>query len=91
MFSILLMQNLLILILSSQISFKLKLRNDLKVETQIKCFMQLNQCLNLDFEKKIKEQMKIILSAQYFEIFQILSSGKFFTKNIMELKEFEIP
>ena len=32
--------------------------------------------------------MKIILSAQYFEIFKISS---FFYKNIMELKEFAIP
>ena len=34
-------------------------------------------------KRKIKEQMKIIL-AQYFEIFQISSSGKMFNKNIME-------
>ena len=34
--------------------------------------------------------MKIIL-AQYFEIFQILSSGKIYNKNIMKLQEFEIP
>ena len=34
--------------------------------------------------------MKIIL-AQYFEIFQISSSGKIYNKNIMELQEFEIP
>ena len=41
-------------------------------------------------KRKIKEQMKIILSLQYFEIFQISSSGKIFTKNIMELKEIGI-
>ena len=34
--------------------------------------------------------MKIIL-AQYFEIFQIASSGKIYNKNIMKLQEFEIP
>ena len=34
-------------------------------------------------KRKIKEQMKIIL-AQYFEIFQISSSGKIYKKNIME-------
>ena len=33
--------------------------------------------------------MKIIL-AQYFEIFQISSSGKIYNKN-MKLQEFEIP
>ena len=38
--------------------------------------------------RKIKEQMKIIL-AQYFEIFQISSSGKIYNKNIMKLQEFE--
>ena len=31
-------------------------------------------------KRKIKEQMKIILLVQYFEIFQISSSGKIFTK-----------
>ena len=31
-------------------------------------------------KRKIREQMKIILLAQYFEIFQISSSGKIFTK-----------
>ena len=41
-------------------------------------------------KRKIKEQMKIIL-AQYFEIFQISSSGKIYNKNIMKLQEFEIP
>ena len=40
--------------------------------------------------RKIKEQMKIIL-AQYLEIFQISSSGKIYNKNIMKLQEFEIP
>ena len=41
--------------------------------------------------RKIKEQMKIIL-AQYFEIFQISSSGKiFYDKNIMEKQEFKVP
>ena len=35
--------------------------------------------------RKIKEQMKIIL-AQYFEIFQISSSGKICNKNIMKLQ-----
>ena len=34
--------------------------------------------------------MKIIL-AQYFEIFQISSSGKIYNKNTMKLQEFEIP
>ena len=34
-------------------------------------------------KRKIKEQMKIIL-AQYFEIFQISSSGQIYNKNIME-------
>ena len=33
--------------------------------------------------------MKIIL-AQYFEFFQISSSGKIYNKNIMELQEFAI-
>ena len=37
----------------------------------------------LIMKRKIKEQMKIIL-AQYFEIFQISSSGKIYNKNIME-------
>ena len=41
-------------------------------------------------KRKIKKQMKIIL-AQYFEIFQISSSGKIYNKNIMKLHEFEIP
>ena len=42
-------------------------------------------------KRKIKEQMKIIL-AQYFEIFQISSSGKiFYDKNIMEKQEFKVP
>ena len=40
-------------------------------------------------KRKIKEQMKIIL-AQYFEIFQISSSGKIYNKNTMKLQEFEI-
>ena len=34
--------------------------------------------------------MKIIL-AQYFEIFQISSSGKILDKNIMEKQEFTVP
>ena len=33
--------------------------------------------------------MKIIL-AQYFEIFQISSSGKIYNKNIMKLQEFVV-
>ena len=41
-------------------------------------------------KRKIKEQMKIIL-AQYFEIFQVSSSGKIYNQNFMKLQEFEIP
>ena len=44
---------------------------------------QLTITIVMEKKRKIKEQMKIIL-AQYFEIFQISSSGKIYNKNIME-------